>query len=104
MADYVTPDRVRALKNRRGDDKTFASESRHYTLATDGDGPVATAAQTGKAQFIAHAPTDPRLKRAALAKEFGVESIHFVPIEGGVLEYGVPKDAKLSGNALLAAL
>ena len=36
--------------------------------------------------------------------EFGLSSIHFVPVEGGVFEYGVPKEGALSGVTLDATL
>merc|ERR1711971_222342 len=42
--------------------------------------------------------------RWSLAEEFGVKSIRMVPCEEGVLEYGVPKTERLTGNTLAAAL
>lgn len=104
IATYVTPERVRALANKRGDNKTFCSESQGFKLPVDGNGPVATAARTGQEQFIQDAPTEPTFRRKDIAKEFGVASIHFVPVTGGVLEYGTPKGVKLSGNPLAAAM
>ena len=44
------------------------------------------------------------LKRAALAKEFGIERMHFVPMDSGVLECGTPANAYLSGPTLAASL
>merc|ERR1719230_12963 len=42
-ADYVSDSRKKLLRETRGDDKTFCSESRGVTLDANGDGPVATA-------------------------------------------------------------
>ena len=38
----------------RGDDKTYASESRAVRLPAGGDNPVATAASSGKAVCLDH--------------------------------------------------
>jgi hypothetical protein len=76
---------------------------RQLILDADGDGPVATALKTNEAQFVKD-PTASCMQRAALAREFGIGSIHFVPIDGCVLEYGVPIDAALSGDTLAASL
>merc|ERR1719499_574112 len=46
-ASYVVPERVRALKAARGDDKTYTSESEKTKILADGKGPVATAARSG---------------------------------------------------------
>ena len=75
----------------------------------DGEGPIATAAKSG-VEFIVEgaagsAPVasfglsfrsgggddnkQDKFKRAALAKEFNINNIHFVPCLDGVLEYGV---------------
>jgi hypothetical protein len=101
VADYVTESRKRALKAARGDDETFCSKSREITIDANGDGPIATAFKTGKEATIVDAS---EMKRAALAKEFGVKRIHFIPTECGVLEYGTPSNAFLGGNTLAAAL
>jgi len=102
IADYVSAERVEALKNRRKDDKTFCSESRAFKLSADSDGPVATAARTGEESFVI--VEDSNYERADLAKEFGVKMIHCMPVPGGVLEYGIPEDARLTGNTLAASL
>ena len=34
------------------------------------------------------------MRRAAIAAEFGIRDIHFIPVVGGVLEYGSPITAK----------
>merc|ERR1712032_991021 len=47
-ADYVTESRKEALKLARGDDETFCSRSREFSLDAKGEGPVATAFKTGQ--------------------------------------------------------
>lgn len=102
-AGYTTPERRAALKAARGDDVTFESKSRAFTIDANGDGLIATALKTRKAQFIKD-PSASKMKRAELAKEFGIGSIHFVSTGVGVLEYGVPASARLDGDALGAVL
>jgi len=101
VADYVTDARRRALKASRGDDETFCSKSRAVSIDANGDGPIATAAKTGKEVTVIDTST---MRRAALAKEFGIKHIHFVPTEAGVLEYGVPEKTFLTGPVLAASL
>jgi hypothetical protein len=101
IADYVTESRKEALKLARGDDETFCSRSREVSLDANGDGPVATAFKTGKEVILRDSS---KMKRAALAEEFGLASFHFVPTQTGVLEYGIPKTAFLSGDVLGASL
>ena len=102
VADYTTDARREALKQMRKDDKTFSSESRKCSdIMVNGDGPIATAAKTGKEVTVTDVST---LKRAALAKEFGIARMHFEPVEGGVFEYGSPANQYLSGPVLEASL
>ena len=92
-----------ALKNSRDDDITFCSISRDYLPDVRGNGPVATTARTGKKTFYADLESA-RLRRSDRAKEFGIKSLGLIPIEGGVLEYGIPTNARLSGHTLAAML
>merc|ERR1712183_716022 len=87
-ASYVLPERVRALKSKRGDDKTYTSESLSLKIPVDSQGPVATAARSGKESVLEDPAANRFFKRAALAKEFNVGNCHFVPCRDGVLEYG----------------
>lgn len=73
----------RALKNSRTDDVTFCSISRNYKPDAMGNGPVATAARSGKKIFYADLK-EARLRRSKEAREFGIKSMGLVPIEGGV--------------------
>jgi len=44
------------------------------------------------------------LKRSDSMVEFGLSSLHCIPFEGGILEYGVPKETALAGVTLEAML
>lgn len=100
-ADYVTDSRKRLLQEVRNDDETFCSKSRHMTIDATGNGPIAMAFREGKETTV----TDVNeMKRAELAKEFDIASIHFIPMESGVLEYGSPSNVFLKGNTLAASL
>jgi hypothetical protein len=101
VAEYTSQSRKEALKADRGDDKTFATESKEFSLDAKGDGPVATAARTGKEIIISDVSS---MKRAKIAKEFGIAKVHMVPVEGGVLEYGTPASDYLSGDLMKASL
>merc|ERR1712023_297658 len=101
VAEYTTMSRKQALQELRGDSKTFASESMAFTLDAKGDGPVATAARTGKEQVVSDVSS---MKRSKLAKEFDIAKVHVVPVAGGVLEYGTPASDYLSGDLMKASL
>jgi len=101
VAEYTTESRKQALQEKRNDDKTFATESKVFKLDAKGNGPIATAARTGKEQVISDVST---MNRAKLAKEFGIAKIHMVPVEGGVLEYGTPAQDYLYGDLMKASL
>jgi hypothetical protein len=85
-ADYVTDSR-KAQLTEKGFTKSFAEESEPYSLPVDGDGPVATCYKTGEAQFVKDV-TSSSLKRKDLAAKYGIEQIAWVPMEGGVMEFG----------------
>ena len=70
----------------RGDDKTFAGESRKVFIPAFGSGPIATAAHTGRKMRVVW-PETVKIRRA-LAAEFNLGIFTFVPCTGGVLEYG----------------
>jgi len=94
-ANYVTPRLAAELRKKRGDDLTFASESILYTFPADGDEPIATCGRERR-EIVMTDVSGCRsetmscfgLRRQALAIEFGVRNLHFVPVEHGVLEYG----------------
>jgi hypothetical protein len=90
--DFTTEARKKAMRQVRGDDKLFATESRRFSLPADGKGPIATAYRTGSQVTIKDTST---MQRAELAKEFGIKKIHFVPVANGVLEYGTPSSEEV---------
>eukprot|EP00802_Teleaulax_amphioxeia_P014813 Tamp_14891.p1 GENE.Tamp_14891~~Tamp_14891.p1 ORF type:complete len:499 (-),score=110.50 Tamp_14891:93-1508(-) len=93
VGHYGTEARKRALRSVRGDDKTFASESVKLEFSARGQAPMARAARQ-REEVVLDCGADGFLKginspqRRALAKEFGIKHIHFLPVEGGVVEYG----------------
>ena len=97
--DYTTEARRKAMRRVRGDDKLFATESRRYKLPASGSGPIATAARMNQQVTIKDTSS---MQRAALAKEFGIKKIHFVPVADGVLEYGTPSSEEMVLIELLA--
>jgi hypothetical protein len=84
-AHFVLPGHKAALKKSRGDDKDFASESRKVRLPIGGGNMVALAASSGKPVVLENPVGSKIFKRGAIAKEFKVTSIRFVPCRGGVL-------------------
>ena len=91
--EYTIEARKRARRRVRGDDKTFASESAKLEFLSSAPGPLQTAYLSGKEVVINHGSGGylekmHSPKRRALAKEFGIKHIHFVPVKGGVMEYG----------------
>mmetsp|Transcript_85119 Transcript_85119/g.214607 ORF Transcript_85119/g.214607 Transcript_85119/m.214607 type:complete len:611 (-) Transcript_85119:351-2183(-) len=101
VADYVTDAHRRALKGSRGDDETFCSKSREVTIDANGDGPIATAVKMKEEVKVMDTSV---MRRAALANEFGIERVHFVPSDAGILEFGIPKNTSLTGPTLAASL
>ena len=120
-ADYETP-RGSALRARlRGDGDSFVKRSKHLRFHSDGHAPVPTAGREG-AEVVVVMGSDGRAlttingctsdaddsvnraNRAADMVEFGLSSIHFIPVDGGVFEYGVPTETTLSGVTLDATL
>jgi hypothetical protein len=90
--DYVIPERVRSLRQSRGDDETYTSRSEELfssIIDANGPGPIATAQRSGVEVVIQDAAASTNFKRASLAQEFEVANVHFVPLaDGSVLEYG----------------
>ena len=87
VADYILPGRTAFLRQQRGDDVTFVSESKGYELPASGDNLIAQVARSGKELLID--PSNRRdFKRSELAKKFRVESLRFIPCQDGVLECG----------------
>ena len=118
QASYEAPSGTALLSRLRGDGDSFVKRSKSMRFQVDGTGPVATASREqaevvvvlgndGIARSTVNGCTKTGknvLKRADDMLEFDLSSIHFVPVEGGVFEYGVPKEATLSGVTLDATL
>ena len=96
VGEYTTERRKRAQQQVRGDSKTFASEMVKAEFPATGQGPLARAASSGEEVVVTtgddgflrrlHSP-----RRRALAKEFDIKHIHFVPCSKDgmvVMEYG----------------
>jgi hypothetical protein len=88
---YVTEKRRAHLKS-KGMDKSFAEASQDVVLSTTGDGPVATVLKTRDPVYIADVASCATMKRAGVAAEYGIKSICLVPVQGGVMEYGISND------------
>lgn len=87
-ASFVIEERRRALAAVRSDDKSYTSESRNFRIPVNGDGPIATSART-QTETVINDAANSNMKRAKLAKEFGIQNVHFVPcLTGDVLEFG----------------
>jgi len=99
-SDFTTPERRKALKKIRGDDKTFSSESRSFNPAVNGRGPIATVWRTGQEMKLADTKS---MIRAKLAEEFGIKKILFKPVPGGVLEVGTPSTEELVFQELISS-
>jgi len=87
-ASYVIPERVRALKQVRNDDKSYTSESLAVEIPVGGESPVARAATSGAVIQLKNPSSERGFERAELAREFHIVSCNFVACQGGVLEYG----------------
>jgi len=89
LEHYHPLERVIGLRAQRGDDETFATRSRGFSLCK-GQGLVGRVFATGGHELVSDAGklTTERFTRAQHAKEFGIRSIACVSIGGGVLEFG----------------
>jgi len=87
-SDYVDLEREKYQREMRADEQTFVSLCRNVILGEESK--IAKVAQLGYVDVIYDAPTNRNYERKALAKEFGVLTIRFVPCVGCVLEYGTP--------------
>merc|ERR1719284_1535160 len=89
---FVAPERVAALKAKRGDDDNFPK--RCYGLSIDvGSGAPGRVYANRSEEFFPDVQTldSSKFLRMDLAKEFGIKSMACVPFQGGVLEYGTPE-------------
>ena len=84
---YISTARAAYLKNKRGDDKSFPSES-YGTLLAKNQSAIGRVWATGNAEIVRKPAHDPGFARQALALEFGINKITAEASEGGVLEVG----------------
>jgi hypothetical protein len=105
VAGHTSAARMLVRSDAHDDSTSFESKSRGLELDANGSGPVATALRSGREVFVGDVPNS-SMKRAALAREYGIKSIFFTPMEGlqYVLECGVPDTARLAGSILEASL
>jgi len=86
-ANYTTPERLAYISATRTDDKTYCSECNALRLGPSSV--VGFANTTKQTDVIYGADTNKQFTRRALAKEFNLQTIRFVPCqEGVVLESG----------------
>eukprot|EP00418_Pyrodinium_bahamense_P089929 CAMPEP_0179041410 /NCGR_PEP_ID=MMETSP0796-20121207/16142_1 /TAXON_ID=73915 /ORGANISM="Pyrodinium bahamense, Strain pbaha01" /LENGTH=921 /DNA_ID=CAMNT_0020737773 /DNA_START=33 /DNA_END=2798 /DNA_ORIENTATION=- len=97
---YITTEAKVALKEKRGDDDNFPLRCQSRVLK--GNGAVGRVFESGVPDMLNVSGNCQDFSRTELAREFGIESIGFLPVPGGVLEYGstehwdeLPKTPKL---------
>ena len=95
---YISATRAAYLKNKRGDDKSFPSESYGTSLAKN-QSAIGRVWATGTAEIVSKPAHDTGFARQALALEFGINKITAEAKDGGVLEvgFGPTADANLRG-------
>merc|ERR1711871_748338 len=89
---YITPERVAALKEKRGDDDNFPK--RCYGLKIDvGSGALGRVYASKSEEFIQDVQSlaSSKFLRLDHAKEFGIKSMACVYFQGGVVEFGTPE-------------
>ena len=96
-ADYLTPVRAAELRELRGDDRSYVTESRSVRLPAF-DSTCAIAVSSGRKVVL---PAAQLLVRRELAEEFNIAEVTYVPCLSGVLEYGVATPSEM-GKRLLA--
>lgn len=83
---YSTREHKADMVDKNGSEETFASKCEKFKH--DDESVVAKVANTGLADFIGDAATNSKLDRGNLAEDYGINSICFLPVLGGVLEFG----------------
>jgi len=84
---YISATRAAYLKNKRGDDKSFPSES-YGTSLSKNQSAIGRVWATGAAEIVSKPAHDTGFARQELALEFGINKITAEASEGGVLEVG----------------
>jgi predicted membrane chloride channel (bestrophin family) len=94
LGSYVSPKHTDELKQ-SGKSLSFAEASQAVVLKADASTAVGKVLSTRQPIFVKDAKTSTVISanRVAAAKEYGIESICFVPVLGGVVEYGTSDGA-----------
>ena len=90
VSHYVSEGRRQKLQELRDDGKTYCSASYSLEVDPSDNDPIATAARTGQQQSVTDASHHATFRRRALAEEFQIQNVYFVPSALGVIEYGTP--------------
>ena len=90
VGDYITPAR-RAALDEQEIEGSFAKASREVTIDLDGIGPIGKVMREREPMFVKDVPYETTMKRRSIAQNYGIKSIMFMPVEGGVMEYGTAK-------------
>jgi len=92
-ASYETG--AQALSDEACETKTYVNECRTFKPSIYGTGPIGMAGASGVSVKVVDTAKDTSFKRSALAQNYGIGQIVFVPCNGGVLEWGqVTKDLR----------
>jgi predicted membrane chloride channel (bestrophin family) len=84
----------------QGKKYTFVDITEQSTASLTDDSPIAHAVRTRSKVYVADASATPDT-RAPVAAEYGIVSLAYVPVVGGVIEYGVPAGVWASGEDAL---
>lgn len=87
VGGHYTIDKVKEmLQNERGSTHGYCEECESLKLGTNTM--LASVGRTGKDVFVADCANAQKFTRTKLCTHFGIKSIHFFPITGGVFECG----------------
>jgi len=91
--NYVS-DKYRAALSAAGRKLSFPEVAEGSTFPVSGESPVARAMRTRKPVYVADIAESTEDSRSAIAEEYLVDQVAFVPVLGGVMEYGAARGAK----------
>jgi hypothetical protein len=89
--DYISLACKEALEG-SGKTWSYSEGSKALMLDASGDGPVARVHRIGAPIYIQDAGSEDKMKRKDLAKDNDIKSVVFIPVPGGVMEYGTTTD------------
>ena len=97
---YVSPGYARELEA-AGKRYSYIDISEQMTIDTVGPNPVAQAMRS-RAKVYAEDVSMTADERASIAAEYGISSVAYMPVVGGVIEFGVPRNRWASAEDALA--